>query len=230
LIDTAPPEVIVIGDSHARALKDGCDELGIPSGLLSVSGNFWHMGRVGFDAELGIRMRGNKALNARGQQVRERLGGRPVLNPDVPVIVSAGFHLGRLVPKLALRHVSSLDEFEADPAALFVSDDFLRGYVNHHRERQLRLLRRLARRASVTVVPPPLTRRSPTMWAAYRAICDMMRRARLDLYEPMADLGGLGEGLDDSYFRPDRIHGNAQYGLAVIERLIELGALGRRAA
>lgn len=231
MIDTAPPEVIVIGDSHARALKDGCDVLGIPAGLLSVSGNFWHMNRVHFDAELGIRMRGNKGLLTQAQRIRERLEGRPVLNRDVPVIVSAGFSLGRLVPKLvSLRHVSSLDEFEANPAALFLSDDFVRGYVAHHRGRQLRILRRLSRSAPVTVVPPPLKKKPPTVWAAYRVICDMIRRARLDLYEPIADLGEVGEGLDESYFGPDGIHGNADYGKAVIERLIERGALGQKAA
>ena len=37
-----------------------------------------------------------------------------MLNPDVPVIVSAGFNLGRLVPKLtSLRHLTSAEDFEA---------------------------------------------------------------------------------------------------------------------
>lgn len=231
MTDAAPLDVILIGDSHARALKDGCDVLGIPAGLMSVSGNFWHMNRVHPDAQSGIRMRGNKWLAAQAEQIREQLGGRPVLNPDVPVIVSAGFSLGRLVPKIvSLRHVSSLEEFEADPAALFLSDDFVRGYVTYHRDRQLRTLRRLARHARVTVVPPPLKRKPPTVWAAYRVICDMIRRARIDLYEPIADLGEVGEGLDEGYFGPDGIHGNADYGKVVIERLIERGAFERSAA
>jgi len=231
LTDTAPPEVIVIGDSHAIALKTGCDALGIPAGMLSVSGNFWHMGRVVFDAERGVRMRGNAALAAQADRIRNRLGGGPVLSRDVPVIVSAGFNLGRLVPKLvSLRHVSSSEEFEADPNAIFLTDDFLRSYVAYHRDLQIRILRRLSRRAPVTVVPPPLRQASRTMWAVYTAICDLMREARLDLYEPMTDLAEPGQWLDPGYFGPDGIHGNERYGQAVIQKLLERGALGQKAA
>jgi hypothetical protein len=231
LTDTAPPEVILIGDSHARALKEGCDALGIPVGILSVSGNFWHMGRVAFDPERGIRIRGNRGLANQSERIRERLGGRPVLNPDVPVIVSAGFNLGRLVPKLtSLRHLTSAEDFEAKPDTLFLSDDFLRAYVAHQRNPQLRILRRLARHAPVTVVPPPLKLGSPAMRAVYTVICDMMRAVRLDLYEPLVDLAEPGQGLDSSYFGPDGIHGNERYGTTVIEKLIERGALGQKAA
>jgi hypothetical protein len=232
LIATARPEVIIIGDVHARSLMDGCEALGVPAGLLWESEIHWHAGRVNFDAVLGISMHDNKSLLAQAERIRDRLGGRPVPNPEVPIIVSAGFHLGQLVSELVSpRHVTSRDEFEADSEALSISEDFLRGYVDYHRETQLQVLRQLARRAPLTVVAPPFKRKTTaTAWAAYRAICDLMREARLDLYEPMADLGEIGEGLDESYFGPDGKHGTAEYGRIVIENLIERGALRKKVA
>lgn len=226
MTDTRPPEVIVIGDSHAVALKRGCDALGIPAGLLSVSGNFWHMGRVVFDPVQGIRMRGNRALAESAARIRARLGGGPVLSREVPVIVSAGFNLGRLVPRLAtLGHVADAEAFAARPGALFLSDAFLRGYIAHHRDPQLQVLRRLARRAPVTVVPPPLRPGWGLMHAAHDVICDRMRASRLDLYQPLRELDPEGAGLDDGWYEADRVHGNARYGKAVIELLRARGAL-----
>lgn len=231
MTDAGPPEVIVIGDSHAMALKMGCDALGIPAAVLSVSGNFWHMGRVAFDGTSGIRMRGNRRLAADAEAIRTQLGGGPLLRRDLPVIVSAGFNLGRLVPRLiAHGHVAAQDEFDADPDALHLSGAFLRGYVAHHREPQLRILRRIARAAPVTVVPPPLRHKAQITRSVFEIICEMMRGARLDLYDPMPDLVAPGEVLDDSFYLSDKIHGNARYGQAVIERLVQRGALARKAA
>lgn len=213
----------------------GCDALGIPAGLLSATSNFWHAGRIVFDADQGVRMRGHtkaaKRLAAEAELIREQFGGGPVINRDVPVIASAGFSLGRLFPSsFSHRHASSGEEFAANSAACFLSDDFLRAYVAHHRHPQIRVLRRLANRARVTVVPPPVKLRSPIMRASYAAVCDMIRAARLDLYEPLADLAEPGQGLDEGYFSADGAHGNERYGRTVIQRLIERGALGRVAA
>ncbi len=228
---TCGPEVVIIGDSHAIALKHGCDALGIPAVLLSVSGNFWHAGRVVFDAERGIRMRGNRDLDAASERILRRFDGQPILGRERPVLVSAGFQLGRLVPRLsATRHVSEAGNFAADPAALHLSSEFLLAYVQEHREPQMRLLRRIARRSRATIVAPPPLFNRPNMRGAYLAVCERMRALRLNLYEPWRDLSGPGEALDRDYFAEDGIHGNVRYGTAVIERLVARGALAPRPA
>ncbi len=226
----APPEAMVLGDSHAVALKEGCDALGLNTEMLSFSGNVWHMGLISFHPTFGLTMKG-RVQRDRLVAAKERMGRGGIIRPDLPLIVSAGFHVGRLVPPFGMRgHVTDAKGFAADEDALFVSHAFLRAYVQHHRGQQLYFLRRIARRAPVVVVGPPPVYGGANHAAFIDVIGEMIRAAGVPLYDPRDDFAHLGQTLSSDYLAPDGVHGNARYGSEVIGALLARGLIRRRAA
>jgi hypothetical protein len=226
----ALPDVFVLGDSHAIALRDGCAAQGLAVDMLSFSGNLWHAGYVTFRPNYGVSLRG-RVQRDRLDAVRARYGRDGVIRPDLPLIVSVGFHVGRLVPPFAVRgHVCDATGFAADEDALFVSAGFLETYIRHHRDAQLFFLRQIARRAPVVVVAPPPVYRSAVHAAFVAVIGRLIRAAGIALYDPRDDFAHLGPSLPADYLAPDGVHGNARYGAEVVGALVARGLIpGRRA-
>ena len=96
------PDLLIVGDSHSIALKAGCDTLGMDTELLSFSGNLWHLGHIVLHRHHGIWAR-SPALQHRLQAVAQRFQSAYLPAPDVPVIATFGFHLGRGFRYLGLR-------------------------------------------------------------------------------------------------------------------------------
>lgn len=224
------PDVIILGDSHSNALMEGCEAHGLKAEMIRFSGNLWHGRRVVLHPEHGIWISKPKALQRQILDLRQKLGGRSILSPDVPVIGSFGFHLGRFVPLFGLQgHVTRRSEFEANPESLFVSSAFAEEYVSSLRTPHVRMARRIERLAPLVMVAPPLVGDQPNMRTFFDFMLDWMRTVGLRVYDPNADLAGAGRALDPSYLLDDGRHGNGRYGAEVIGNMIEKGLI-RRAA
>lgn len=222
------PDLLIIGDSHSIALKAGCDALGLKTELLSFSGNIWHAGHVVFTRRKGLWVYGKRS-QTRIADLRARLGGAEVLSQDLPVLVSAGFHMGRIVPPFGMRrHFAEASQFEQDEDGLFASRALVEAYARHYRGAHVELLRQMARRAPVVAVAPPNIYPNSNYSAFHDVIAGMIRSAGVTFYDPREDFGGPGQALGEEYRAPDRGHGNAAYGAKLIGRMLEQGLIRRR--
>ena len=223
------PELMVLGDSHAMALKAGCEEQGLAADLRSLAGNIWHSGQISFHPTVGLSMKG-RVQKDRLDAAKARHAPRGLIRPDLPLIVSAGFHVGRLVPPFGTRgHVTDADGFAADEDGLFVSSGFLRAYVQHHRGHHIYTLKRIARRAPSVIVAPPPVYAGINHRAFIDTILGLLRTNGLTVYDPRDDFAHLGQTLPADYLAPDGVHGNARYGSEVIGALMSRGLIRRRA-
>lgn len=223
------PDLLIIGDSHSVALKAGCDAHGLRAELMSFSGNLWHEGHIYLHGEHGLWARG-KANQARILAMRERLGGRSLLEPDLPVLASIGFHLGRMVPLFGYRgHVTSKAEFVASPERHFVSSAFVAEYADQFRLPHIRLLRRMARRARVMTVAPPDVYGDRNYSAFMNTIATRMSSAGLSVYDSRDDFADKGSPLPEAYLADDRVHGNALYGTEAVGHMLRRGLIARPA-
>jgi hypothetical protein len=222
------PDVIVLGDSHCNALVDGCHAHGLKAEMLRFSGNFWHTGQVSLHADHGIWINRPKRLQDEILALRERLGGRSVLSPDVPVLATMGFHLGRFVPPFGIMgHVTDQRHFDAEPDALYASRAMVNAYIGAYRGTHIRMARRMDRMARVVMVAPPLCHDRPNLRTFFDSVLARMRAVNLTVYDPNGDLPRQDGVLDPAYVTEDGAHGNARYGAEVIGKLIEQGLLAR---
>ena len=147
------------------------------------------------------------------------------------LIASVGFHMGRLVPPFGIGKVQTDPaRFDEDEAAQFASSGLVAAYVAHHRKSQLTLLQQIAKRVPVVVVGPPNIIRPSNYAAFYDGIAEMIRAAGLALFDPRDHVGGGDVPFPDALLAADGVHGNADYGAAVIGQMLAQGLIPRRAA
>jgi hypothetical protein len=172
-----PPDLVIIGDSHTAALKAGCDALGLRAELLYVSGNHWHAGAAEFDAVTGLQFPRRPMLQRRVNAICRALGTTSLFSPDVPVIASVGYHLGRLIPPFAgWGHTTDAATFAGDPDAQFASAGLVAAYVRHYRDAHIALLAQAAALCDLTVVAPPMVQPDATTHAF---ACHITQRLQL---------------------------------------------------
>ncbi len=223
----ALPDLLILGDSHSTALAEGCAAHGLRAEVLAFSGNLWHGGHIALHRGQGLRVR-PAAMQGRLDAVREKARAMDVLRPDLPVLASVGFHLGRLVPPFGVHgHVAQADEFDAADDRLFASSALVMAYVGQFRARQARFLARVARMAPLTAVAPPPFYTLPNYRAIYDEVVRAIRRAGVTLYDPRDDWGGDAP-LDPAWLAADGVHGNAAYGATLIGHMIDRGLIRRR--
>lgn len=225
------PDALIIGDSHSTALKAGCDANALRTEMLVVSGNFWHGSVIMHHPEHGLWAK-TAAQQQMIMSLKQKLGGGSVLRPDIPVIASIGFHLGRLVPPLSYQgHVTDGQGFMAEPDALFASSGLVSAYVNYYRGYLLRLLQKMATRAPLIVVAPPDVVDHSTFRSARTALIDMMRNGGVRVFDPCeAEPFASMRPLPPAYRSDDNVHGNDRYGAEVIAAMLSEGAAAMQAA
>ena len=218
--------VLVLGDSHSVALKAGCDSVGLPAELLSFSGNFWHAGHIVSHRKIGLWARG-AALQARINDTLKRLGRASLFGPDLVVLGSFGFHLGRIAPILGVRgHRADGEEFLADESTQFVSSAVVSAYVQVFRSPHLNIMRRISQQSPMVLVTPPrFSHDSSNHQSCFDAIKAGIQAANIPCYDPCIDLFSPGGVLPAAMVTPDGVHGNAEYGAMVVRRLIGTGVL-----
>ena len=94
------PDLILLGDSHTGALHQAAVARGMDARLLYINGNFWHENRMRWHPRMGIGAKYRPRLQRQIRDLAQSLGGT-VFPADTPVLASIGYHLGRLVPRLA---------------------------------------------------------------------------------------------------------------------------------
>lgn len=220
---TPRPDLLIIGDSHAIALQEGCAALGLQAGLLSFSGNLWHQNMIGLNRRNGIWVRG-RGWQQRVTDLADRIGSANVLASGLPVIAAFGFHLGRLVPPFGAQgHTAGQAEFDAGAQASFVSSAMVAAYAAHYRQPMVRMLYRMSRMAPITVVAPPIVYDTANYRAFHGAVGGMITAAGLRLFDPMAALFPHEGVLPAEMRTPDGVHGSAAYGAKVIGALQQAG-------
>jgi hypothetical protein len=220
------PDVIIIGDSHTAALRDGCVALGLNPALLYVSGNHWHAGCADFHAVAGLHFARRPVLQPRVGDLRAAIGGGSLFGRRVPVIASFGYHLGRLVPPFTgWGHTADAVEFAGRPDALFASSGLVAATVAHFRDKHIDILTKAAGLCDLVVVAPPMVQADATAHAFACHITDRLQQAGVRVHDPRK--GGAYEGvtLAEDQLSADRVHGNAAYGAQVMGDLLAQGLI-----
>ena len=219
------PELLIVGDSHAIALRGGCEALGVTSELLSFSGNLWHLGHIVMHRKRGIWAR-SPALQKRLQETALRLGSDALPAADVPVVATFGYHLGRIVPQFhAGGHCANAAEFLGDENRHFVSQAMLDAYIAHFRRSLVQVLKRMAGRAPLIAVAPPLIHESANYPEFMDTISDMIQAEGIRFINPCDTLFGRRKALPAEFLTADGGHGDAIYGAMVIQLLRDQGLI-----
>lgn len=222
------PDLLILGDSHSVALKDGCDRLGLRAELLSFSGNFWHQGHIFLHRSRGLWAKG-RALQDRIETVGARMGVDNILQSGVPVLTSFGFHLGRIVPPFGyLKHTADPAIFAADPESHFASRGLVEAYWRAYRDVHVRMLARLAGLVPTLAVTPPNVFAGDNYRAFFEVTKSMIRDAGVALFDPCEALFGPGNLLPDDMITADRVHGDARYGERVMAHILDTHLLPAR--
>ena len=214
------PEMLFLGDSHTVALADGAAMLGVETASVWFSGSLWHDGNFayGVDGFEPVEAPMGEALLLR---LRETTGQRDPFAGGLPVVMSFGFHLGRLTrPFNRYGHRSYTEGAPEEEGTLFASKALSEAYVIHHRQRHIEAALLIAAKAPAVMVAPPVFTDEPNFLTLRDTVIRMMRAQGLTVFDPMATLFGAGNPIPPDFRMEDGQHGTAEYGLRV------LGALG----
>lgn len=220
------PDVIIVGDSHTAALRDGCAALGLNAALLYVSGNHWHTGCAEFNSVAGLHFARRPVLQRRLADVRAAIGGGSLFGRQVPVIASFGYHLGRLVPPFTgWGHTADATDFAENEQALYASQGLIAATVAHFRDKHIGILAQAAGLCDLVVVAPPMVQADATANAFACEITRRLQQAGVRVHDPRGGAAYKGQVLAESLLSADRVHGNAAYGAQVISSLLARGLI-----
>lgn len=215
------PDLLIFGDSHTAALELGAKAEGIATGLLYLSGNIWHTGKIVLHPNLDLDQAGSRYVRRRVTEARDAMGGT-LFREGAPVLASAGYHLGRLLPPMTHHgHSPDPDVLARDPDASFMSSAVFEAMITLRRRTIWRLLRLVATRCDLTVIAPPILSDDPMAAMAAGFITRRLREQGLHVFDPREVNGPLGQVLPPGWRADDGVHGNAAYGQAVLQHLLE---------
>ena len=216
------PDVLIIGDSHSDALKQGCDALGISSIHMTFSGRNWHEGVIIPHRKHGIWIKGRRWAQNKFSELKETLGVDNLANSGLPVLGSFGFHLGRMVPPFGWNDHVVFAEMPAEPGPeLCVSQGFVEDYVAHYRSPHFSLVRRFARGSDLLIVAPPPAFDRLNFAAFRREVARRIVENGAQLYDPEEDFLDAEGRMPADLLEADAVHGNAAYGRKVVEILVD---------
>jgi hypothetical protein len=213
------PAMLIFGDSHTAALNMGAQAERIETGLLYLSGNIWHAGQIQPHPTLGLDQPGSRYVRRRVTEARDAMKGM-LFRKGEPVLASAGYHLGRLLPPMTHHgHSTDATALDRDPEAAFMSAAVFEAMITLRRRTVWRLLKHVGTLCDLTVVAPPILTDDPMQAMAARVITRRLRALGLNVFDPREVDGPLGQPLPDAWRAEDGVHGNAAYGQAVIQFL-----------
>ncbi|MBL4916927.1 hypothetical protein [Szabonella alba] len=212
-------DLIILGDSHSRALAEGARNLGLNIRDVTFSGALWHSGRFRY-GKSGLVLGAVGTANAAMASLQKELGLSDILKAGIPVLTTMGFHLGRLVPPFGWHnHCAEAGDLHQYGQALHASAGFLHDYVDAFRAKHLKVLRQLSKSRTLIVVAPPVTF-SRANYSVFRDhIKQRLIGAGVTLFDPMEDLAGGDGVLPADLIASDGTHANSLYGARVIEAL-----------
>lgn len=221
----ALPDLLFFGDSHTIALEEGAQALGLNTASLNFGGSAWADGKFGWNEE-GFNPRasvqGRRAIEA----LRERFGVQDVFSLGIPVVTTAGFHLGRLIRPFDWHDHQVMGATDRSFASgLVVSDAMIEDYVVHYRAAHLRLLKRIGRSAKLVAIAPPELTPERNFWQVRDVVIRLMKRAGIEVFDPIEVLYGTREMLPAELIIDDGAHASAEYGTMAMRALRESGWL-----
>lgn len=212
-------DLIVISDSHGRALAEGAANLGLEVRAVTSSGTHWHRGNFNFTRN-GFQLTKSKRAQSQARLLRNEILEKGLSTKTIPTLSTIGFHLGQLVPPFGwYGHRALPEQFQENVDTRFASDAFLAEYIQTFRRRHFVVARKMARSGRITVVPPPVTFRRAN-YAAFRShIVRHYQDIGVPLYDPVVELTGSDDVLPDKFVAKDGVHANAKYGEQAIKQL-----------
>ncbi|SMD04204.1 hypothetical protein [Primorskyibacter flagellatus] len=224
-----PIDALVIGDSHSRALRSGCNANGLKIQGFSASGTNWIDQTLRFDRKRGLRSTTNRGMNRRFDKIAEAVGVENIFDTGAPALISL-FNLGRLSGGFSWHNHHVPEEDDRDADALHVSPAFLRDYVLEQRRFQLGLMKRISVRSKVCIVAPPPINPSPASRAMRRILCESVRDMKLPLVDPLDFMEDGTVSLPPEHIHEDGRHGNDAYGTWLVGHMIAAGAIPKSGA
>jgi hypothetical protein len=219
------PDLVIVGDSHTAALHKAARARGWDARLVYLSGNFWHEGAIRWHRDQGLAAVRRPPVERQIRAAAARAGGT-VFPPDVPVIASFGYHLGRLLPLLRRRgHTPDAADFDARPEAQFVSRAMTEAWLDHHRNLLRRILRAAARRSPLVVVAPPVVQDDPADAVLAGIVTGWLEADGVTVFDPRREEGFGPAPLPARLRTPDGVHGTEEYGAMVLDRLVARGLI-----
>lgn len=224
------PEVLVIGDSHSVAMKMGCDALGINAVLVSVGGLHWQGGAVVLGGPHGIKATYGRETRKAIETAAEALGVDNLLDPGVPVIGSFAYHLGRLSFPLKAARYGIYDEgFDfVHKDDKVISRAYAEEMIDEKRGPLLEIAYQMAANTSLIMVKQPKVASNDT--DLHRTLDEMistrMRENGVLTYDHIAAVADPETGwVPEHLLEEDKGHGNADYGRACVQDIIDRGIL-----
>lgn len=225
-----PTELLIIGDSHTRALQAGCAAHGIEARTLTLSGNAWSESGVEFCPERGLRADKRKWVGSSAARLAGEFGVASPFAAGLPVLLSC-MNLGRLAGRFHWRgHEYLRDAPDLGDDEIPTSPAVLAAYVEHTLARQLELVRgALAQGCDLVVIGPPsftgrwLHRDATTLFG------DLVRAAGARYFNPWEHRPENSAALPAEHVHPDGRHGSEAYGEWVLGKLVDDGLIARPA-
>ncbi len=218
-------DLIIVGDSHARALANGAMALGYDVASYANSAGAWRDGAVSLTAAGEItsnRARARKKIEGFAEDV----GAKAPLLSGVPVVASLCFDVSQFVSDLRWHKLGSyLADDHGSTRQSVLSSRFTRAYVREQHSEALAGLSAIAQVAPLVVIVPPVFRTWPLQRALKAEFTALVRSAGISVYDPNESLAGEDGLIPDALKHDDGQHGNPAFGQAALTGALEKGLL-----
>jgi hypothetical protein len=213
------PDLLIMGDSHTAALDLAVREQGFSTTLLYINGNHWHAGGFSHHKAVGISNPGSAFIRRKVARARAEMGGK-LFHEEGVVLASVGYHLGRICPPMTrLGHTVDAAAFDAEPEASFLSVAMMEAMVAAQRRPLWDMLADVSKECVLVVVAPPILSDDRLSWHAAKFVTRSLRERGVMVWDPREQPGAMGKPLRDEWRSADGVHGNAQYGNAVLDQI-----------
>ncbi|MBU2982101.1 hypothetical protein KO498_09785 [Lentibacter algarum] len=216
--------LIVVGDSHARALALGARALGYDVASFATSGGAWRDGSVTLQKSGQLKSDHFRARQKIAAFQAETNSKSPLIS-GTPVVASLGFHVSEFISEFRSNKLGSyLSEDRGGDRQNLLSASFTRAYLQEQRRDMIKGLGKIASKAPLVVVVPPNFRSWPLLRAINAELSAQISAAGATVYNPNDTLTVKGI-LPDEYKHDDGRHGNQAFGTAVMQAIVDNGLL-----
>ena len=217
--------LIVVGDSHARALALGATALGYDTLSYATSAAVWRDGVVRLRAD-GTLASERPRARANIAAFSKEVGAENPLTSGAPVVASVGYHASQFQTDMRMAKLG-LTAASSKSAQSLLSPAFLAAWLKEARDEALEGLATIAAAAPLVVVTPPMFQPNPLLAALNEALSALIRAHGLPLYDPNTALAGKDGTLPHKFAHDDAKHGNAAFGTAVFKDLLRLKLIAK---
>lgn len=216
-----PTDLIIIGDSHTRALIAGAKALGLGVKSLTLSGTAWFEADVEFSPETGLASPRRKWVGRSAAKLGAALGHNSPFTAGLPVILSC-MNLGRMNARFQWRgHGYADDPLDLDAGDIPVSRAVFRAFIESELARPLELIANVqATGCALTVAAPPNFARRQGARDATAIFTDCVRALGATCFNPWEHYAPGTTDLPSDDAHRDGRHGNDAYGTWAMQTML----------